>query len=305
MTDQTTPITTGQNPNITVQKPKKNFFGGEINFNDSSIELNGDRAPRAEEASPITYKEIVAEPEKAEEAITFEPNIPETPVQTETNETTETEDLADFDPFGDEEEELEIVETVKTPEPTPTIPEEPVPEPLEEPTEEIEEEIAEEITEDIPTISEEIATEETPQPTEATEEEAEEEEDTPEETIELEPTPKTGNELFDKFLSLTDTARSVFALQDDKSNFKIIGGKNADKLLEYFVYLIEDETDHVDLFIKKVETQNDEEEDEHLLQWSYTTTGQHLDIFVDEMLLYQFTAKTTEANGVLDKLNKF
>ncbi|MDR3169724.1 MAG: hypothetical protein LBU27_08570 [Candidatus Peribacteria bacterium] len=125
-----------------------------------------------------------------------------------------------------------------------------------------------------------------------------------EDALETTPIPKTGNTLFDKFLSLTDTARAIFALSEDKSSFKIIGNKTETTLIEYFVYLIEDEIDHLDLFIKKVETQGDEE-DEHLLQWSYDTAKQRLDILVDEMLLYQFNQKNTEANGVFDKLNKF
>ncbi|MDR0607875.1 MAG: hypothetical protein LBG52_06105 [Candidatus Peribacteria bacterium] len=116
--------------------------------------------------------------------------------------------------------------------------------------------------------------------------------------------PKTGNPLFDKFFSLTDTARAIFALSEDKSNFTIVGGKTDTSLLEYFVYLIEDEINHLDLFIKKVETQN-EEEHEHLLQWSYDTSKQHLDILVDEILLYQLDETAAETSGVFDKLNKF
>jgi hypothetical protein len=76
------------------------------------------------------------------------------------------------------------------------------------------------------------------------------------------------------------------------------------------VYLVEDEENHIDLFIKKVETHSGtEEEEEHLLQWSYTTTNQNLDIFVDEILLYQFgegeedfSDKKTE---IIDKAHKF
>jgi hypothetical protein len=74
------------------------------------------------------------------------------------------------------------------------------------------------------------------------------------------------------------------------------------------VYLVEDEEDHIDLFIKKVETDNEaEEEDEHLLQWSYHTQTQHLDIFVDEILLYQLEGSEEERKNmqIIDKLDKF
>jgi hypothetical protein len=80
--------------------------------------------------------------------------------------------------------------------------------------------------------------------------------------------------------------------------------------LEYFVYLVEDEENHIDLFIKKVETANEtEEETEHLLQWSYTTTNHNLDVFVDEILLYQFGAEAEEETEkkaeIINKLDKF
>jgi hypothetical protein len=55
------------------------------------------------------------------------------------------------------------------------------------------------------------------------------------------------------------------------------------------VYLVEDEEFHLDLFIKKVDTNTEtQEEDEHLLQRSYHTQLQTLNIFVDEILLYQY-----------------
>jgi hypothetical protein len=51
---------------------------------------------------------------------------------------------------------------------------------------------------------------------------------------------------------------------------------------------VEDEEHYTDLFIKKVDTNNQtQEENEHLLQWSYHTQLQTLDVFVDEFLLYQ------------------
>jgi hypothetical protein len=68
---------------------------------------------------------------------------------------------------------------------------------------------------------------------------------------------------------------------------------------------VEDEEQHIDLFIKRVETDNDtQEEVEHLLQRSYTTDSQHLDIFVDEILLYQI-GKKADDRTIIDKLDKF
>ncbi|GHV25346.1 hypothetical protein FACS1894176_03600 [Bacteroidia bacterium] len=290
MTDQNTPITNGNKQNPAVQQPKKNFFGGEVNFNDANFEVQGDSTPTTDEIAPNPY---APEPKKAEEIISFEPEIAAEPTQTETDE------LAGFDPFGDDDEDNEVADPAVQ-QGGSEAEEEFVPEenPTKEPLAPIEEEIDNEegASRDSGLSLSDEATEE--------EETTEKEDISNEETIEIEPSKKTGNELFDKFLSLTDTARAIFALQEDKSNFKIIGGKTSDNLLEYFVYLIEDEADHIDLFIKKVETQDDEE-DEHLLQRTYTTTSQHLDIFVDEMLLYQFTKDNKEANGVTDKLNKF
>jgi hypothetical protein len=70
------------------------------------------------------------------------------------------------------------------------------------------------------------------------------------------------------------------------------------------VYLVEDEENHIDLFIKKVETNSvTDVETEHLLQWSYTTTTQEVDVLVDEVLLYQL--KTDTSPEILSKLDKF
>ncbi|MDR2191019.1 MAG: hypothetical protein LBP53_07865 [Candidatus Peribacteria bacterium] len=69
--------------------------------------------------------------------------------------------------------------------------------------------------------------------------------------------------------------------------------------------MVEDEENHIDLFIKKVDTDNEtQEEDEHLLQCSYHTQLQTLDIFVDEVLLYQLEKNANE-RIILDKLEKF
>ena len=80
-------------------------------------------------------------------------------------------------------------------------------------------------------------------------------------------------------------------------------------MLEYFIYLVEDEENHSDLFIKKVQTNNEtEDEIEHLLQWSYNSENNNLDIFVDEILLYQIENGNSEEekrNLIVSKIDKF
>ena len=73
---------------------------------------------------------------------------------------------------------------------------------------------------------------------------------------------------------------------------------------------MEDEEDHSDLFIKKVETNHENnDEEEHLLQRSYHRQLQKLNIFVDEIILYELdTQVETEENKrkqIGEKLNKF
>ena len=126
-----------------------------------------------------------------------------------------------------------------------------------------------------------------------------------EETAENPTKPHIENPLIDKFLHLVATAKNIFSISEDKQSFNILWNKNDKSILEYFIYLVEDEEDHTDLFIKKVETNTiTDVENEHMLQRSYTTTTQTLDIFVDEILVYQFPSSinTTE---IISKLEKF
>jgi hypothetical protein len=79
--------------------------------------------------------------------------------------------------------------------------------------------------------------------------------------------------------------------------------------LEYLFYLIEEEDEPIDLYIKKVETyQGNEEENEHLLQFSYNK-DKELNIFVDEIILYEKVnksdANSTEYNDTKAILEKF
>jgi transcription initiation factor IIF auxiliary subunit len=70
--------------------------------------------------------------------------------------------------------------------------------------------------------------------------------------------------------------------------------------------LIEEENEPIDLYIKKIETTN-EEEIEHLLQFSYN--NKVLDIFVDEIILYESINKSNsdsiEYNDTKTILEKF
>ena len=75
---------------------------------------------------------------------------------------------------------------------------------------------------------------------------------------------------------------------EEQSNFfKILWWKTENTKLEYLFYLIEEPNEPIDLFIKKVETSNkNNEETEHLVQFSYDK-NKSLNIFVDEVILYQ------------------
>jgi hypothetical protein len=80
--------------------------------------------------------------------------------------------------------------------------------------------------------------------------------------------------------------------------------------IEYQIYLIEDEEDHTDLFFKKIETKTETgDEEEHLIQWTYNKTKDKLDVFVDEVILYEIGDGHTEEekweNMIIEKLNKF
>jgi hypothetical protein len=111
--------------------------------------------------------------------------------------------------------------------------------------------------------------------------------------------------IIEKFLSLVQTAKTIFSLQEDQHSFTLLGEKTATSTLEYYVYLVEDEENHLDLFVKKINIDNkSSDEEEHLLQWSYHTQLQTLHIFVDEILLYQ--GETPDDDRIiLEKLNKF
>lgn len=114
MTDTTNPQNTTRKPNPQSQTPKKNFFGGEVNFNDPSafeaLNKNEQENSEFQENLPISQEDIaeVTIPQYHSEIL---PNHqPENnPEEQENSEY----DFTNFDPFGDDEqtEETEEIET--------------------------------------------------------------------------------------------------------------------------------------------------------------------------------------------------
>lgn len=264
-----------QTPNTQGQNSKKNFFGGEVNFQDKSTF----------EALDSSAEENAQHPESTGNEIILEP--------TSTSQATEEPNFVDFDPFGDDEDSEMVIE--------PTIAEQTEHQKTETPQQQ--EDFS--LDEMASSLKDEIT-----QQQEKEENKNKEEETTSEEEIFEQEPESTGNEIIDKFLELSSTARKIFQLSEDTSHFKILGGKSPKSTLEYFIYLVEDEDNHSDLFIKKVETNNeDSDEEEHLLQWSYNKDQHSLDIFVDEVILYELKQQATEEenkkNQIMEKLNKF
>ena len=111
-----------------------------------------------------------------------------------------------------------------------------------------------------------------------------------EEIFEQEPEFFADDELSKQFMKLVWNARWIFKLErkngEAESCFKIIGWKNTDTTIEYLFYLIEQPSEPLDLFIKKIERDlANWEEVEHLVQFSYA--DKKLNIFVDEVILYE------------------
>jgi hypothetical protein len=90
-------------------------------------------------------------------------------------------------------------------------------------------------------------------------------------------------------MRLVQNARGIFKLErkdwEQNPYFKILWWKTSNSSLEYLFYLIEEENEPIDLYIKKVNKEN-EEESEHLVQFSYNR-DKELNIFVDEIILYE------------------
>ena len=144
-------------------------------------------------------------------------------------------------------------------------------------------------------------------------EENEEYQPTAEEIFEQEPEFFANDELSQQFMHLVQNVRWIFKIErkdwEQNPYFKILWWKTADSTLEYLFYLIEEEDEPIDLYIKKVETNKEgEEENEHLVQFSYDK-DKELNIFVDEVILYERINKsdpnTTEYNDTKSILEKF
>jgi len=121
---------------------------------------------------------------------------------------------------------------------------------------------------------------------------------------EIEKESDTSSEIFATFQKLINTTREIFTLlPEGEQFFKITGNKTENSLTEYDNYLVEDEENNIDIFIKKIDVHHEEEE-EHLLQWSYNTKHKKLNIFVDEILLYECDEQQTNTQ-ILGKLDKF
>ena len=134
-----------------------------------------------------------------------------------------------------------------------------------------------------------------------------------EEMFEYEPEFFGDDELSQQFMILVQNARWIFKLErkdwEQNPYFKILWWKNANSTLEYLFYLIEEEDEPIDLYIKKIETnQGTWGEDEHLVQFSYNE-DMELNIFVDEVILYEkvnkFDPITPEYNDTKSILEKF
>ena len=122
-----------------------------------------------------------------------------------------------------------------------------------------------------------------------------------EELFEREPEFFANDELSQQFMHLVMNVRGIFKLErkdwEQNPYFKILWWKTEISTLEYLFYLIEEENEPIDLYIKKVETnQESEEEDEHLVQFSYNE-NKELNIFVDEIILYEKINKSNSENA--------
>jgi hypothetical protein len=134
-----------------------------------------------------------------------------------------------------------------------------------------------------------------------------------EELFEREPEFFADDELSQQFMHLVQNARWIFKLErkdwENNPYFKILWWKTKDSKLEYLFYLIEEENEPIDLYIKKVEIDEwNWEENEHLVQFSYSE-NKELNIFVDEIILYEKINKSDsdsiEYNDTKSILEKF
>ena len=144
-------------------------------------------------------------------------------------------------------------------------------------------------------------------------EDNEEYQPTAEELFEYEPEFFANDELSQQLMHLIQNVRGIFKLErkdwEENTYFKILWWKTENSTLEYLFYLIETEDEPIDLYIKKVETDKESwEENEHLVQFSYNK-DKELNIFVDEIILYEkinkYDTATIEYNDTKSILEKF
>ena len=133
------------------------------------------------------------------------------------------------------------------------------------------------------------------------------------ELFEREPEFFANDELSQQFMHLVQNTHGIFKLEhknwEQNPYFKILWSKTSNSTIEYLFYLIEEEDEPIDLYIKKVETnQENWEENEHLVQFSYNEEKE-LNIFVDGVILYERINKSdsdsTEYNDTKSILEKF
>jgi hypothetical protein len=134
-----------------------------------------------------------------------------------------------------------------------------------------------------------------------------------EELFEREPEFFADDEISQQFMNLVQNVRGIFKFErkdwEQNPYFKILWWKTNNSTLEYLFYLIEEENEPIDLYIKKVEINQDSwEENEHLVQFSYNE-DKELNIFVDEVILYERINKSdsdsTEYRDTKAILEKF
>jgi hypothetical protein len=114
-------------------------------------------------------------------------------------------------------------------------------------------------------------------------------------------------------MQLVQNVRKIFKIEhkndENINHFKVLWWKTEDLTTEYLFYLIEEKDEPIDLYIKKVEVNREnEQENEHLLQFSYNE-NKELNIFVDEIILYEringYNSDTPEYNDTKTILEKF
>lgn len=329
-----------------IEEPvKKNFFGGEVNPLENTEQFQPINPP-AEEFNPFVEEPEGVSVVPEEQVSAFDGNLDFSEQEKSVSPFEQTQEdipsFENFDPFdeGESEESSQVEEKLEAVEvesdtlssaselidevqgATAAISEEHDEEPIDK-VEEIEAESTkyeEEIPEqEIQEQEEKASVRGFPESEEMEEilsdedelEEVEQEEIlSDEEEMEKEPeSTQYTSSLFKKFNELVKTTREIFSLlSEEDQSFRVLGGKSGTSTLEYYIYLVEDEEENTDLFVRKVETDNQtQEETEHLLQWNLNYAKNLLNVFVDEILLFELSDEEDQKyqNDIIAKLYKF